>query len=299
MRSLGANQSGAYDALLITPIGSFYRELRNEYPRIEPGTWCLSLLADGARPVVLSYADLCTLPATEIEATVAGVQQRPGSELISHGRWRGVPMQVLMQELGAPPHLSFACIHSADGRDVTLTSAQLNRALLAYALNGEQLPHSLGAPARLIVVGAYAHKSPGWVTRIALRAQPIPDYWERLGRISSDEVATQSHIAHPSHGAHVSGTVPLHGRAYAGLRKITSVEISIDEADWTPVSFTPSKPGIWCGWCVRWQAPAPGSYSLRVRASDDCGFTQAHDSDGLNSSGCSAIHRITIHVDEP
>ena len=253
--------------------------------------------ADAAAPLIVSFADLLGMPTIALDSTLVSIGRRAGGEQIGHARWQGVPMRLLLNELGADGHLKHSLITSADGRMASLSRQQLEGGLLAYAINDEPLPDSLGFPVRLIVPGLYDHKMPGWVTRIELHDHPIPGFWEQRGWSMTGEVQTLSTIETPHPGERVSNDVRLSGIAYAGLRGITKVEISLDDGEWTPIPFAAGEPGCWSRWSFDWHAPAPGRYSLRVRATDESGTTQHEtDPDTPFPNGTRAIQRIVFEV---
>ncbi|MCA9904735.1 MAG: sulfite oxidase, partial [Anaerolineae bacterium] len=101
----------------------------------------------------------------------------------------------------------------------------------------------------------------------------------------------------PHPGEKVHAAVRFSGIAYAGMRRIACVEISVDEGDWTEIAFDAGEPGGWSRWAFEWHAPAPGVYSLRVRATDESGETQTEGApDQPFPNGSSAIHRIVFEV---
>lgn len=244
-----------------TPVERFYRELRNHYPVVHREHWRLTL-AHGAQSLVsLSYDDLLTYPATELEATLCNHAVHHGSALIGHARWRGVALRDVLPTSG-----EYARVTSSDGRDTALTRQQMESALLAYTVNGEELPADMGYPVKLIVPGMYDHKCPGWITRIELSGTPAADYWSQHGKVLPEEVQPLARIDHISKPSRPDALYRLRGIAYAGLHTVESVEVSIDDGDWTPVGHVPGAPGCWSHWQGEWQPALPGSYAIRVRA---------------------------------
>ncbi|MCC6612148.1 MAG: molybdopterin-dependent oxidoreductase [Anaerolineae bacterium] len=285
---------------LYTPTSRFYHELHNQPPRINPEHWSLYLGAQGSVPLILSYSDLAHMPHTTLDATLVSIGWRAGGEQIGHARWQGVPLSLLLDEFGADRALAHSLVTRADGRTASMSRKQLESGLLAFAINGEPLPDALGFPARLIVPGLYDFKMPGWVTRIELADHPFAGFWEQRGWSASGDVQTLSMIETPRADERVSGAIHLSGIAYAGMRRVTQVEISIDNSDWTSIPFEASAPGSWSRWAFDWEAPAAGRYSLRVRATDESGFTQQDtDPTAPFPNGSSAIHRIAFEVAEP
>lgn len=248
-------------------------------------------------PLVLSYPDLLQIPATSIDSTLVSIGRRAGGEQIGHARWRGVPLRLLLDELGADNRFAHTLITSADGRTASLRREQLEGGLLAYAINDDPLPAALGFPARLIIPGLYDYKLPGWVTKIELSERPTPGFWEARGWSTSGEVRTLSLIETPHPGEKVHAAVQFSGIAYAGMRRIARIEISVDDGEWTAIAFNAGEPGCWSRWAFEWHPPVPGIYSLRVRATDETGETQAEDAADLPfPNGSSAIHRIIFEV---
>lgn len=173
-----------------------------------------------------------------------------------------------------------------NGLSSMLTPSELERALVAFTMNDAPLSPKQGYPARLIVPGAYDFKMPRWIARIELSHEPLLGYWEDQGLING-QVRTFSRFTQPLNSQSVSPAVILSGLAYAGLRRIASVEISVDDSDWMPVTIGASEPGCWTTWTADWYAPMMGSYTIAVRAIDEQGRIQ-HDP-----------QRLVLHVDTP
>ena len=305
----GAWRSLSPDALItppaISPLSSLYtdiaslpRELRNSYPALRAEHWGLSITASRSIPLMLSYADLLAMPSTEIECTLVSIGQRVGSSGIGNARWRGVALRWLLDELQPDPTLRYARVVADDGRDVGLTKSQLERGLLAYEVNGAPLPTALGFPVRLIVPGLYDFKMPGWVKSIEMLEHPVAGFWERRGWSASGEIQTTSAIFPASIDICLSSPAQLRGYAFAGLHRVDAVELSIDHGPWVSISFTPGNPGSWSLWqYTTWHPHAPGRYSVRVRATDETGFTQdEHAVDSPFPNGSSAVHQMSITV---
>ncbi|MEW6567924.1 MAG: hypothetical protein AB1449_07120 [Chloroflexota bacterium] len=114
-------------------------------------------------------------------------------------------------------------------------------------------------------------------------------------------VKTNSIILQPSDLAQFAADeLPIFGVAFAGLRRITAVEVRIDEGDWQLASLTPDASSlVWTHWAFDWQA-TPGRHTLRVRARDEDGFVQSSESAGLLSGafpdGSDEIHRVIVNI---
>jgi hypothetical protein len=195
------------------------------------------------------------------------------------------------------PDATHAQFEAEDGHTTFLRLKQLEGAVLAYTINGKDLTHDQGYPVRLIVPGVYGYKMPKWIRRVMLTLTPQPGFYEAQGWPTTGDVQTMSYICTPHHREVVNGTVKLSGIAFAGLRKIVQIEVSVDDAPWMPVNFEPGLPGASTNWQIDWTPPAPGDYLLKVRATDSQGYTQ---SDFLMTTpfpdGWNAIHSIVVRV---
>lgn len=277
-----------------TPNERFFRVYSRRPPRLRAEFWALSIGGMARHPFSLSYDDLLALPAQELACTVLCAANPPGGERIGHARWRGVPVSALLDELDIDPAVSFARLEAAGGHRTVVRYADLQRGLLAYAMNGTPLPTEQGFPARLVIPGLADHKQPRWIERIELWDAPgAGGLWEQRGWPLAGDAPTVSAITSPRPLQVVSAPVRLQGYAFAGLRPIIAVELSIDGGSWVPAPFVAAAPSVWSRWQVDWPAPGPGDYRVSVRASDADGFTQTEA-----TTGASAIHTMTIQVRE-
>ena len=163
--------------------------------------------------------------------------------------------------------------------------------LLAYKMNGRELPPEHGFPVRAIVPGWYAMASVKWLQRIIVTEQPFTGYyqtidyayWERREAIAEltplTEMQVKAQIAKPAEGDIVpaNSRVRVHGAAWTSNGEITKVELSTDGgATWTEAKLLgESKPNAWRLWEFNWQTPtAAGTQTLIARATDSLGRTQ-------------------------
>jgi DMSO/TMAO reductase YedYZ molybdopterin-dependent catalytic subunit len=269
--------------ILYTPIAQFYREPRTAIPYVDREHWHLGIWRGTQSLASYSFANLAAYPTHSIDATLCSVNAHSSPSLIGHARWEGIPLRTLLPTFDNSDR--FARVMGMDGRSATLTREQLERSLVAFRMNGEPLPAEQGYPARLIVPGLYDDKMPRWVTRIELRQQ-FQSQYEQSSSIDSN-VRAFARFDQPRSGQSVSRQVRLSGIAYAGLRRVVAVEISVDDGDWMPVAIGKSEPGCWTAWTADWYAPISGNYTLAVRAIDEYGFEQPDP------------QRTVIHVDSP
>lgn len=263
-------------------------------PHINPAYWGFMLGGFVRVPLMLSYADVLTLPAVDITCTLSCAGNIPGARYFHSAAWRGVSLQTLLEMVELYPKAQHAHFFAADDYSTSISLERLRGAALAYSLNGEPLTHEQGAPVRLIVPGLNGYKMPKWIQRIELREEPLQGTWESLGWSVEGVQRTTSVITSPLHLATVNGAIALTGTAHAGERFITGIEVSVSHGAWMPVEFTPqATPHDVVQWSITWSPPATGQYRIKVRATDSEGFTQA---EGTHDP--SRVHAITVHVVE-
>lgn len=245
----------------------------------------------------LQYGECLRWRSIEKPVTIVEAACSPQNLRIDHAIWSGIAFSDLMERAGVASAATYAQCEAFDGYSTFLRLDQLNNALLAYSRNGETLTDEQGYPMRLIVPGVYGYKMPKWIQRIRFTDRSLNGTKENLGWSSDGQVQTVAYIQSPHQREVVSGTVEFSGIAFAGAREIIRIEVSIDDAPWMPVSFSPGSPGSWTPWQIHWTPPAPGDYQVKVRATDIEGFTQVDDP--LSSAfpnGWNAIHSIVVRV---
>lgn len=250
------------------------------------------------RPLTFTYADLLQFTLVELPCTVACIGNRPGGTMIANAVWTGVPLSLVFGEVGVSNRARYARFEGADGYVTGLPLAYLEQAIIAYQMNGQPLPLEHGYPARLIVPGFYGYKMPKWITKVILSDQPVEGFWEARGWSADGKVQTTAAILAPRNLERLHGAVMLNGYAYAGERAITSVEVSIDGADWMPVEVQRRSRYEWAFWQTLWTPFAAGDYLIKVRATDDTGYTQPDElSDNAYPDGARGLHGVVVRVE--
>jgi DMSO/TMAO reductase YedYZ molybdopterin-dependent catalytic subunit len=102
-------------------------------------------------------------------------------ETMPNQTWRGVSLLQVIQLAEPQPEAKYVRVH-AQNYSVPLALDEINDALLAESLNGEQLSVERGAPWRLYVPGAHCHVSVKWVDRVELTATRGSTEEERIER---------------------------------------------------------------------------------------------------------------------
>jgi DMSO/TMAO reductase YedYZ molybdopterin-dependent catalytic subunit len=283
----------------VTPNGRFYRISKNYPfdPRVDVAKWTLSVTGLVARPLALSYAEfLKAAPSAEHYHTLECIANEVGGDLISNALWTGVRMKDVLDLAGLQAGAKTVVMRSADNyaESVPLEVALDPTTLLAYKMNGAPLPQDHGAPVRVLIANRYGMKQPKWLTSLEVVNPEFTGYWGQQGRSIAGIVKTNSAF---SRKVRDGAVVVLGGWAFAGSRGISKVEISADGGKtWWPAAVKEALgENCWQFWSTKWTPPAPGEYSLKVRAIDGRGLMQAGVRKRL-PDGAEGYHEVLIRV---
>ncbi len=118
--------------------------------------WRLPVTGLVERPEAFSLADLKAMPA-RTQITLHSCEQ--GWSAIAG--WTGVPLAHLLAKVGLKPEARFIVMRSVDGwwDSYDLFDALHPQTILAYGMNGNDLPVAHGAPVRLRVERQLGYKS--------------------------------------------------------------------------------------------------------------------------------------------
>jgi len=220
---------------------------------------------------------------------------------------------------GADTHLSGDPEKSPISRGITIEKALSENVLIAFEMNGTQLPVMNGAPLRLVVPGWPGSCSQKWLKRIWLRdvvhdgekmtgtSYRVPNRPVAPGEEVAEEdyeiierMPVKSVITNPATDTDLAEkSAQVRGHAWSGDRTIEAVDISIDfGATWMTADLDlPANNGAWQNWRLDVTFPQAGYYEVWSRATDSAGVTQpfaiAWNPKGyLNNS----MHRVAVRV---
>jgi Sulfite oxidase and related enzymes len=142
-------------------LGHTYRRLHGD----AFAGWRLSVEGSVAKPRTFSLAELKQLPArTQITRHTC----EEGWTAI--GQWTGVPLSAVLDAVGILPAARFVMFYSYDewADSIDLLDALHPQTILAYGMNGRDLPLPHGAPLRLRVERQMGYKSMKYLHRIVV-----------------------------------------------------------------------------------------------------------------------------------
>jgi DMSO/TMAO reductase YedYZ molybdopterin-dependent catalytic subunit len=149
-------------------------------PAIDPTKFQLKISGLVTNPVSLKMTDIQQMPLTSMVIRQVCVE---GWAAIV--QWGGVKMRELLILAQPLPTAKYVYFKSADGyyESWDLASVIHPQTLLAYQMNGQELPKENGAPLRLASPIKLGYKQSKWVTEVIVTSELLPKrgYWEDLG----------------------------------------------------------------------------------------------------------------------
>jgi sulfite dehydrogenase (cytochrome) subunit A len=304
----------------ITPNNAFFvrYHLAGIPLDIDPDKFTLEVKGKVDRPLKLSLKEIKKLKPVELVAVnqcsgnsrgffsprVAGGQL--GNGAMGNARWRGVPLRTVLDMAGIQQGAKQVTFNGMDGpvmdttpdfvKALDIDHASDGEVMLAYGINGEDLPLLNGFPLRLVVPGYFGTYWVKHLNEITVIDSVFDGFWMKTAyripdtpcncvepgtapkaTIPINRFTVRSFITNVVDGAKLkAGSATLKGIAFDGGKGIKEVAVSSDGGE----SWTPAKLGKDLGkysfreWKLKVKLAA-GPQQLKVRATSNAGETQA------------------------
>ncbi len=268
---------------------------------------------------------------SEFDPPAKGNQWTVGA--VSCAEWTGVRLKDVLEDAGIKEDAVYIGYHAIDShlsgdpskepisRGVPISKAIQDETILAFKMNGEDIPLVHGYPLRLIAGGFPASASGKWINRISVRNR-IHDGEKMTGtsyRVPCKPVApgekvddadmciiesmpVKSLITYPKSGAIIKkgDSLEIRGHAWAGELEVEKVAYSIDfGSTWKDCKLeTPVNRLAWQHFSASIKFPKEGYYEVWAKATDSAGFSQPMILPGWNPKGYlnNACHRIAVKI---
>jgi hypothetical protein len=220
-------------------------------------------------------------------------------------RFTGVPLKAVLDKVGVKGGAVQVSFEGLDGpvlpetpdfaKALPIDHASDGEVMLAWGMNGQDLPWLNGFPLRLVVPGYYGTYWVKHLNTVTILDKPFEGFWMKTAyRIPDNACActgpgkapdktvpigrfnVRSFVTNLTDGQQVkAGRVPLRGIAFDGGSGIRSVEVSADDGKTWAGATLGQDLGRYA--FRTWNAEielAPGAHALKVRATGNDGGTQ-------------------------
>lgn len=250
-------------------------------PSVEAEGWTLDVRGEIDNPTEYNFASLqSSFPVIEEFAVLTCISNEVGGQLIGHSRWGGVRLADVLDAAGVSGGAMDVVFFGADGYtdSIPLEVAMHPTVLLAVSQNGQPLTQAHGFPCRVRVPAIYGMKNVKWLEAIEIVPTDFQGYWMQRGWSDEAVIDTECRIdvAGDSNLARVGEQTWVAGIAWAGIRGIAKVEVSVDGGrTWSEAMLKdPVSPISWRHWAYEWTPDDRGRASVMARATDGEGRVQ-------------------------
>jgi DMSO/TMAO reductase YedYZ molybdopterin-dependent catalytic subunit len=306
---------------VITPNDAFFvRYHWSGVPTaIDPDAFRLRVSGNVGTPLELSLPELKQLGGSDVVAVnqcsgnsrgfftprVNGGQL--GNGAMGNARWAGVPLKRVLEKAGVKPGSVQVAFNGMDtppiaggpdfAKALELDHAMDGEVMLAWQMNGADLPVLNGYPLRLVVPGYYGTYWVKHVNDIQVTDKPFDGFWMKSAyRIPDDPCAcvapqtaparttpikrfnVRSFITSPANGQQVKAGRDLlvRGIAFDGGAGIVEVALSADGGKTWQSTRLGQDLGRYAfrEWSTTLKAPRKGPFELMVRAVNRIGHSQ-------------------------
>lgn len=274
------------------PFSLNFKELTRDFPQVEMAA---VLLCSGNR-------------RARFEPRVQGVQWKDGA--IGNAKWRGVRLKDILQKAGVKGDAVEVAFNGADfpnmdktpdfEKSLPIAKALDENTILAFQMNGVDIPGPHGFPVRLIVPGWTATYWIKHLSSIRVISKPFEGYWmkkayriprgkfndvetawkgqETEANTPVSEIIINSQITYPRDGDYLPKLkrVGVRGYAWDAGHGIQSVEVSLDQGKTWQAAKLGRDLGrfAWRPFNIEIETPVDGVYSVMSRATNALGQTQ-------------------------
>jgi DMSO/TMAO reductase YedYZ molybdopterin-dependent catalytic subunit len=168
------------------PFANQVDPLGEEFKRLQAGAfadWRLSVEGMVARATSFSLAELRSFPS---RSQITHLACEEGWSYIA--QWTGVPLAHVLGVVGILPQARYVVYHSiqSDWWDsIDMADALHPQTLVAYGMNGAELPVGNGGPLRLRVPRQLGYKNVKYITRLTV-TDDLKRFGQGLGSVSPE-----------------------------------------------------------------------------------------------------------------
>ena len=285
---------------------------------VDVGAYRLAVEGHVNTPVSLTLQDLLAMERVELAAVnqcsgnsrgffqprVAGGQWANGA--MGNARWTGVRLRDVLDRAGVKPGAQVVRFSGLDDpvvesapkflKSITVDDARNSEVMLAFAMNGEQLPLLNGFPLRLVVPGWYSTYWVKMLNRIEVLDKPDDNFWMKTAYTIPDTpganmkpgetgvtmvpingMVPRAFVTNLRDGStvHAGAETAVRGLAFGGDAGVQTVDVSFDGgATWRAAGLGRDEGKYsFRQWQTR-MTPTAGNASVMVRCTNAAGLVQ-------------------------
>jgi DMSO/TMAO reductase YedYZ molybdopterin-dependent catalytic subunit len=169
-----------------TPFANAVDPLGDAFKKLQAGgfaEWRLAVDGMVARPASFSIAEIRSFP---VSSQITHLACEEGWSYIA--QWTGAPLSQVLQRVEILPQARYVVYRSIQPdwwESVDMADAMHPQTLVAYGLNGSELPVGFGGPLRLRVPRQLGYKSVKYITRITV-TDSLKSFGKGLGSASPE-----------------------------------------------------------------------------------------------------------------
>ncbi|KQX26017.1 MULTISPECIES: molybdopterin-dependent oxidoreductase [unclassified Sphingomonas] len=286
---------------------------------VDVGSFRLTVHGCVRTPLSIGLTQILRMPRIELAAVnqcsgnsrglfeprVPGAQWAHGA--MGNARWLGVRLRDVLDQAGVLPGAAAVRFAGLDGATVegaprfekalAIDHARSDEVMIAFGMNGEQLPLLNGFPLRLVVPGWYSTYWVKMLSDIEVLAAPDDRYWMakayRIPATPGADVAPGARdfptvpIGRMTPRSFITGlregqvvplrpAIPVGGIALGGDTGVAKVELSADGGrSWQSAALGPDRGKYgFRRWDMEVTPAGPGAMTLLVRCTNDAGEVQ-------------------------
>jgi DMSO/TMAO reductase YedYZ molybdopterin-dependent catalytic subunit len=190
-KDLGKVEVRQYRGEKLGAIADFRENSIKGPQKVDRNTYRLRVDGAVATPASYRYADVLSKEATHTKVVQLDCVEGWSVKAL----WEGVLLSDLIDRAKPSSDAVTVIFHAADGYSTSLRLAYVRerKILLAYKLNGVELPEERGFPFQVVAEDKWGYKWCRWVTRIEISTKAdYRGYWESRGYSNSGNLSEPS-----------------------------------------------------------------------------------------------------------
>ena len=243
--------------------------------RLTSSSWRLEIVGDGssrvARPsrledgTALDMAGLMELGKSQGVKYLKAMQCNNIAFPLGQGLWEGVPLRALIERVGEVENVRrvyYWGFHNNDPAQLFQSSLSYNRVmetppwepppLVAYRLNGREIPLQRGGPVRMVVPWAHGFKSIKWLQKIILTNDyQANDTYALQNNDPESYLKTAAYLGKGSLSFKAGEPIVIEGTAmvgWSGLKRVefwlrsgtgADLELAVNDPAWKEATWRP------------------------------------------------------------